>query len=763
MEENLSIFGKNQGEIGSLDKNLVLRTKGQVYIRFGKKYIELLNRKGELNVKIPKMLSKVESTDDISSDGFYLVDGNIYAYTNSELIQISGIEGQFISYAIEQELSQQEINIAQKNIGLKFNSLKDASSSIKEGIVFIGNKIYYLNKGESLEIYKLNDLLLSLNNSNLTTPEKDNFCISWNNGEWIFKRFVTFEDLDNLKFDNESIDSNQYEYIQYSKYYKMESYELQYTDDTNTKISGLKNIETTPEFNQVNNDVLIFTIEVTRIDQVEKFYYKQHEYVALIPEFGENDFVKKDAIIFNLELYNDKLYFINKEGLREEIEFRKAYLFNDSSKYRKNGSIDFELYKIGQEVFYLKYDDKDLALDATDNILKYINIYVKGEKNKPQKFKIDYDNAQIAIEENIPKNTQNPKFKSIPHVVLGDLKDESEYYNSPSIPFKTYYDDENYAGLFSDLNVFIGGEFRHPLPKYQSNVLKPQDIKYWHFPRYSIDLTKGMTVQIFNHDEIILPKKWIPQAANYIEDLTAYSDTLQTRDDNLYDGKLFLYKIAGTSNNYISVRFKLSPQYDKDGERINDEYTNYYRFFHNNGDQVKESDYKSGTIILVQYKNGIINVLRTPGLITIQNNGTDVACEPAFDTINFENTDNLEFDIQETNKVITIKLDLSDELKERIETLENKVETLEGKVSTLESKVSSLESTVSSLQSSLSSLSSTVSSLSSTVNTINRNYVTQSDIDRAIAGIDIPDYQHQIDSLEDDINDLKDRVSALKK
>jgi len=35
-----------------------------------------------------------------------------------------------------------------------------------------------------------------------------------------------------------------------------------------------------------------------------------------------------------------------------------------------------------------------------------------------------------------------------------------------------------------------------------------------------------MTIQIFNHDEIILPKKWVPQAANYIEDLTAYSDTL---------------------------------------------------------------------------------------------------------------------------------------------------------------------------------------------------------------------------------------------
>ena len=732
MEENLSIFGKNQGEIGSLDKNLVLRTKGQVYIRFGKKYIELLNRKGELNVKIPKMLSKVESTDDISSDGFYLVDGNIYAYTNSELIQISGIEGQFISYAIEQELSQQEIDIAQKNIGLKFNSLKDASSSIKEGIVFIGNKIYYLNKGESLEIYKLNDLLLSLNNSNLTTPEKDNFCISWNNGEWIFKRFVTFEDLDDLKFDNESTDSNQYEYIQYSKYYKMESYELQYTDDTNTKISGLKNIETTPKFNQVNNDVLIFTIEVTRIDQVEKFYYKQHEYVALIPEFGENDFVKKDAIIFNLELYNDKLYFINKEGVREEIEFRKAYLFNDSSKYRKNGSIDFELYKIGQEVFYLKYDDKDLALDATDNILKYINIYVKGEKNKPQKFKIDYDNAQIAIEENIPKNTQNPKFKSIPHVVLGDLKDELEYYNSPPIPFKTYYDDENYAGLFSDLNVFIGGEFRHPLPKYQSNVLKPQDIYYYHFPRYSEDLTKGMTLQIFNHDEIILPKKWVPQAANYIEDLTAYSGTLESRDDNLYDGKLFLYKVTGTSSNNITASFHLSPQYDKNGNIINTRSFGPYTFY-DRGTAVKENDYKQNTILLAQYKNGQINVLRNPGLITIEREGNVIETEPKFDTINFKGSTYVDFTVSKSSKTINVKVNIT-------QALENRLTAIENDISDIKSNISSIWTSINTMNSNIRTLNSSINSLDTRITNVNT----------AISGIN-----SEITAIKSDIADLK--------
>ena len=194
--EDVKIFGETQGELGSLDKNLVLRTKGQVYIRFGRKYIELLDNNGNLNIKIPKVIKKIESNKEIKDNGFYILDGNVYAYSDGDLIQISGIEGQFISYAIEQKLSQKEINTAQKNIGIKFNSLSEAIKNIKEGIVFIGNKIYYVNDGESSEI--LNELLTSLNNSGLGTPNKDNYCIAWNKGKWIFQRFITQEDLDLL-------------------------------------------------------------------------------------------------------------------------------------------------------------------------------------------------------------------------------------------------------------------------------------------------------------------------------------------------------------------------------------------------------------------------------------------------------------------------------------------------------------------------------------------------------------------------------------
>ena len=89
--ENVNIFGE-QGEIGSLDKNLVLRTRGQIYIRFGKKYVELLDNNGNLNVKIPKVIKKIKSSDEASSNGFYMLDGSIYAYIDGELIQLSSIE-----------------------------------------------------------------------------------------------------------------------------------------------------------------------------------------------------------------------------------------------------------------------------------------------------------------------------------------------------------------------------------------------------------------------------------------------------------------------------------------------------------------------------------------------------------------------------------------------------------------------------------------------------------------------------------------------
>ena len=43
----INVFNSNYEEIGSLDQNLALHTLGTVKIRYGRKYIYLLNDKGE--------------------------------------------------------------------------------------------------------------------------------------------------------------------------------------------------------------------------------------------------------------------------------------------------------------------------------------------------------------------------------------------------------------------------------------------------------------------------------------------------------------------------------------------------------------------------------------------------------------------------------------------------------------------------------------------------------------------------------------------
>lgn len=135
----MNVFNSNYEELGSLNKNLVLQTQGKVKIRYGKKFIDLLDNNGNLNVSVPK-LKKVDSVDDIKSDGIYLVDDTIYIYISDELIAIGGSNSGNISYTNSQDLTEEQINQVQRNIGLVYDSISDVK--ISNGIVIINNELY---------------------------------------------------------------------------------------------------------------------------------------------------------------------------------------------------------------------------------------------------------------------------------------------------------------------------------------------------------------------------------------------------------------------------------------------------------------------------------------------------------------------------------------------------------------------------------------------------------------------------------------------
>lgn len=536
MEETLNIFGKNQGEIGSLEKNLVLRTKGQVYIRFGKKYIEVLDKNGNLNVKIPKIFNKVNSEEEMTSDGFYILDGNLYFYFNNAIQQLTGLdEGEFISYSENQDLNSTQINTAQQNIGLKFNSLKEAQKVINSGIVFVEDSIYYINNSQATKLGSLNEPLNSINALNdLPNRGLSNVAILCDQGTWKFVPVVTYTEFQDYiasqqKSKEESSEKEEaiketssiFDPIQYSTVYNVKS--ANFIIDQNGIISGLQ-VEETPPFNLTEGDILICSIKgsyatigqktndlgETKNIIVPESSIVQKEMIIEISEYLQNGTLDSLEETLNREFpgcsYVQNGNYLIVTYPKEQIKYRIFtfdFIYKNNKLYfidKEGNEITFSTTKIEDQTLYSSFEEHDFILEQDFNNSRF---YVKLESNKKEKFKINYESAEIALEENLRKDGE---IKIIPHTVLGDLDDKSQYYGSES--FRTYSEKESSQGLYSDQPVFSGTEFRGKFPE-------EKDFEISDFPRYSKKLGKelfdNLLINYSAFEEVIPSIKFVEQ------------------------------------------------------------------------------------------------------------------------------------------------------------------------------------------------------------------------------------------------------------
>ena len=136
--------------IGSLSENLVLNTAGKVKIRYGSKYIDLLNEKGELNIKVPKIIKSIKSESEIKTNGFYYLDNSLYAYIDGVTLEIIKEPLLSIYNSNLESPSQDEISLVYLNgtwqyipVVLKeqFTELQNTIKTLQEKVEELENKL----------------------------------------------------------------------------------------------------------------------------------------------------------------------------------------------------------------------------------------------------------------------------------------------------------------------------------------------------------------------------------------------------------------------------------------------------------------------------------------------------------------------------------------------------------------------------------------------------------------------------------------------
>ena len=154
--EKINIFGSDHNQIGSSDQNLILKTAGKIKIQIGRKFIDLIDNKGNINIGRFDVIQKVNSIDDINGTGIFYVGESIIVSIDGQKITLTTDSGtNYVSFVEKQDVTRDQQITAQENIGFLYDSLDDIKN-INSGIVYIESEksLYIVNEG-NLEKYSI--------------------------------------------------------------------------------------------------------------------------------------------------------------------------------------------------------------------------------------------------------------------------------------------------------------------------------------------------------------------------------------------------------------------------------------------------------------------------------------------------------------------------------------------------------------------------------------------------------------------------------
>lgn len=378
-----NLFGNNVEEVGSLNKNLVLKTSGQIKIQFGKKFINLLDSNGNLNPSLFTIIKKVNSKDKISSDGFYYYNNSIIVCVSGVLLELASTSGStYVSFLEEQITTGEQKQQALKNIGFIYDSLSDVKDYPTNGIIYVEQEksLYVINNGN---ISKYEGNIPNPINTQIVITKDDNL-----EGSLVISGIGI---NNSIKFDNLKIYNNQNLDSVFSskgtQIFSIDNKEIANINSEGLKVRGISSLTANDSkgFNiyQNNDNDFVMNIDIIKVRKSIQF----KDSTLYSPEFGlDPNFKDKEENDENKYLkyphYTKELYEKLQEDLKSDSENYKYLVLPYGiikdliQTYIKQNSSSIS---IGDRYWYVDNYLVDIAID--DYVTKYYNLSVKTKSD----------------------------------------------------------------------------------------------------------------------------------------------------------------------------------------------------------------------------------------------------------------------------------------------------------------------------------------------------------------------------------------------
>lgn len=154
-KNNLKMFGRSYSQAGNTDSDYLIKTRGQVKIQLGNKFIDLL-KDGKINVD-SKFIYKEKQVGP--KDGIYVIgegeNQEVVLVVGSQQINLKGeIGNTYVSFMGEQETDAESKYRALVNIGFIYKDLASLdSTALQNGIIYVeaDQKLYTIKDGQASE------------------------------------------------------------------------------------------------------------------------------------------------------------------------------------------------------------------------------------------------------------------------------------------------------------------------------------------------------------------------------------------------------------------------------------------------------------------------------------------------------------------------------------------------------------------------------------------------------------------------------------